>query len=197
MIAVTMQRHAAEPVGVRPRRRYPTSGTGPGGPARGEPVASARPSAVPTRLAIGAVDHPLEYEADRVADQVMRMSDAQFPLTGAPLQVSRTCAECAEEERGRTLQPNAAVAPAGATSTGTTKICSKRLEAPVLGWFFNHSYIDDTGMGNCRGNSMPGNYAIQSLTSGNFVKGCAAKTSTSTDPQSYAPNVRIATRRRG
>lgn len=69
-------------------------------------------------------------------------------------------------------------------------MCSKRLEAPVLGWFFNHSYIDDTGRNDCKGSSMPGNYAIQTLVSGNFLKGCAVKTSRSTDPQSRTPNVK-------
>lgn len=67
-------------------------------------------------------------------------------------------------------------------------ICSKRLEAPVAGWFANHAYIDDTGRNDCLGSGMPGNYAVQTLTSGNFYTGCAAKTSTSTDPQSYTPN---------
>jgi len=71
-----------------------------------------------------------------------------------------------------------------------TKVCSKRLEAPVLGWFFNHSYIDDTGSDNCLGKNMVGNYAIQALVSGNFLKGCAIKTATSTDPQDYTPNVK-------
>jgi hypothetical protein len=71
-----------------------------------------------------------------------------------------------------------------------TKVCSKRLEAPVLGWFFNHSYIDDTGSDNCLGSNMVGNYAIQTLVSGNFRKGCAIKTATSTDPQKYTPNVK-------
>lgn len=71
-----------------------------------------------------------------------------------------------------------------------TKVCSKRLEAPVLGWVFNHSYIDDTGMDNCLGSSMLGNYAVQTLVSGNFVKGCAVKTATSTDPIGRTPNVK-------
>jgi hypothetical protein len=71
-----------------------------------------------------------------------------------------------------------------------TKMCSKRLQAPGLGLIFNHSYIDDTGMDNCKGSSMPGNYAVQDLVSGNFLKGCAVKTATSTDPQSYTPNVK-------
>ena len=87
-----------------------------------------------------------------------------------------------------TREPDSA--SAGTTSTSTTKICSKRLDAFPGAFGVNHSYIDDTGMGNCRGKDMPGNYAIQTLVSGNFVKGCAAKTSTSTDPQTYTPNVK-------
>jgi hypothetical protein len=48
-------------------------------------------------------------------------------------------------------------------------------------------------MDNCLGNSRLGNYAIQTLVSGNFRKGCAVKTATSTDPQEYTPNVSSAT----
>jgi hypothetical protein len=99
-----------------------------------------------------------------------------------------------EAERGAALfmsgvpiQVSSMVSPA---LVQRTKVCSKRLEAPVLGWFFNHSYIDDTGMDNCLGNSRLGNYAIQTLVSGNFRKGCAVKTATSTDPQEYTPNVK-------
>jgi hypothetical protein len=64
------------------------------------------------------------------------------------------------------------------------------LEAPVAGWFAKHSYIDDTGRNNCLGNGLAGNYAIQTLWSGNFLKGCAIKTSKSTDPGKYKPNVK-------
>jgi hypothetical protein len=75
-------------------------------------------------------------------------------------------------------------------SPGSAMICSKRLEAPVAGWVANHSYIDDTGRGDCRGASMLNNYAIQTLVSGNFFAGCATKTDTSTDPQSFTPNIK-------
>jgi hypothetical protein len=81
------------------------------------------------------------------------------------------------------------IALTGSTS-GMAMICSKRLEASVVGWFANHSYIDDTGGGDCRGASKVGNYAIQTLWSGNFRRGCALKTDTSTDPQQYTPNVK-------
>jgi hypothetical protein len=73
-----------------------------------------------------------------------------------------------------------------------TKVCSKPLDNPLGRWPFriNHSYIDDTGSDNCKGNDQVGNYAIQTLYSGNFLNGCALKTATSTDPQKYTPNVK-------
>ncbi len=75
-------------------------------------------------------------------------------------------------------------------SPGSAMICSKRLEAPVAGWFANHAYIDDTGRGDCLGAGMLNNYAVQTLVSGNFFNGCATKTDRSTDPQKYSPNVK-------
>ena len=50
------------------------------------------------KLQIGAVNDPLEAEADRVADQVVRMSDPSVSIATAPPQVSRKCAGCEEEE---------------------------------------------------------------------------------------------------
>jgi hypothetical protein len=67
---------------------------------------SLRPSAVPVQLAIGAVNHPLEHEADCVADQVTRMANGQLPLSATPVHVSRTCSGCTQDEEGsRALQP--------------------------------------------------------------------------------------------
>lgn len=86
-------------------------------------------------------------------------------------------------------QPLAVPAPAS-FMLQRTKICSKRLEAPIIGRFFNHAYIDDTGQDDCKGASKVGNYAIQTLVSGNFIRGCAAKTDRSTDPQAYPPNLK-------
>ena len=54
---------------------------------------------VQPKLAIGAVDDPLEHEADRVADQVMRMPDPALAVSAAPPQVSRKCAACEEEDK--------------------------------------------------------------------------------------------------
>lgn len=77
-------------------------------------------------------------------------------------------------------------APIGALQRAM--ICSKRLEAPIAGRVANHAYIDDTGRNDCLGSSKVGNYAVQTLTEGNFLIGCAAKTDTSTDPQHHTPN---------
>jgi outer membrane protein OmpA-like peptidoglycan-associated protein len=45
-----------------------------------------------------------EQEADRVADQIMRMPDPKLSITAGPPQLSRKCAPCEEEEKTRTLQ---------------------------------------------------------------------------------------------
>ncbi len=60
-----------------------------------------QPLPIQTRLTIGAVDDPLEKEADGVADQVMRSpSSTHTPhgATRADVSLQRFCTECAEEE---------------------------------------------------------------------------------------------------
>ena len=52
---------------------------------------------IQAKLKVGAVDDPLEHEADRVADQVMRMPAPGAAMTSAPPQVSRKCAACEEQ----------------------------------------------------------------------------------------------------
>jgi outer membrane protein OmpA-like peptidoglycan-associated protein len=60
------------------------------------------------KLAVGPVDDPLEREADRVADQVVRMADPA-PVSSSPaLQLQRKCAECEEEQDQQTLQKKSA-----------------------------------------------------------------------------------------
>jgi hypothetical protein len=49
------------------------------------------------QLRVGAVDDPLEREADTAADRVMRMTDPRISLS-APPTLSRKCAGCAQEE---------------------------------------------------------------------------------------------------
>jgi hypothetical protein len=50
------------------------------------------------KLEVGAVDDPLEAEADRVADQVMRMPDPALSVSNSTPQISRKCAACEEED---------------------------------------------------------------------------------------------------
>jgi hypothetical protein len=71
------------------------------GSAAGSPVALQR------KLAIGAVNDPLEHEADRVAEQVMRMPASATVLRGSPLQLSRKCATCEDEEKGKLQKKSA------------------------------------------------------------------------------------------
>jgi hypothetical protein len=54
------------------------------------------------KLTIGAVNDPLEREADAVADQVMRMPDPAMVLSASPQRISRKCAACESEETLRT-----------------------------------------------------------------------------------------------
>jgi hypothetical protein len=51
------------------------------------------------KLSIGQADDLLEHEADRVADKVMRIAADGIAVEAAPLQVSRKCAACDEEEK--------------------------------------------------------------------------------------------------
>ena len=48
------------------------------------------------KLKVGSVNDPLEHEADRVADQVMRMT-VPAAMTSAPPQISRKCEACERE----------------------------------------------------------------------------------------------------
>jgi hypothetical protein len=76
--------------------------------AAGE-TASLRPlPAVPlaAKLKIGPVDSPLEQEADRVADQVMKMTSVTVSGSSTPLLINRKCAAC-EKERQDSQEPSA------------------------------------------------------------------------------------------
>jgi hypothetical protein len=64
----------------------------------GQQPSSALPRLQP-KLAIGSANDPLEREADRVADQVMRMPDPALSIAAAPAQLSRKCAACEEEDK--------------------------------------------------------------------------------------------------
>jgi hypothetical protein len=74
------------------------------------PAESTRGLAAPARvlqprLEIGAVDDPLEREADAVADRVMRMPEPALTLSSTLPRISRKCAACEEEEKQVQMKP--------------------------------------------------------------------------------------------
>jgi Domain of unknown function (DUF4157) len=81
------------------------------------------PSVIQPKLAIGRVDDPLEHEADRVADQVMRMPARALTIAPVSRQLSRRCASC--EEEAKMLQPK----PAGPTKAAAREAPSIVYEA--------------------------------------------------------------------
>jgi hypothetical protein len=90
-----------------------------------------------TKLKVGAVNDPLEHEADRVADQMMRMAHPGAAMTSAPAQVSRKCAACEAEEKlqkkGVGSQAGRADAPASVHETLHSP--SQPLEAATRAYF--------------------------------------------------------------
>jgi hypothetical protein len=68
---------------------------------------------VQPKLAIGPADDPLEHEAERIADQAMRMPASDFISTHAPARISRKCEARAEEEHQLQAKPDATSAAAG------------------------------------------------------------------------------------
>ena len=60
---------------------------------------TARPSfPLQAKLTVGAVDDPLEHEADRVADQVLRMRAPDIASPAARPQIRRKCSGCEEQD---------------------------------------------------------------------------------------------------
>ena len=74
-----------------------------GRPSRPRPpsplATTARPGAMQAKLIVGQANDPLENEADRVANQVMRMPDPALSIAPTPVQLSRKCAACEEEDK--------------------------------------------------------------------------------------------------
>ena len=65
------------------------------------PPVISQPTAPPLqrKLEIGAVNDPLEAEADRVAEHVTRMPDPAIAIRSATPHISRKCAACEEEDQ--------------------------------------------------------------------------------------------------
>lgn len=102
------------------------------------PALSRPPTVVlKPKLAIGSVDDPLEREADRVADQVTRMTDRGAALTAAPPRVSRKCAACEEEQKLQKKEagPQAAVSVAPANVHEVLSSPGQPLDAASRAYF--------------------------------------------------------------
>ena len=67
---------------------------GDGGPSCGAALAFP----LQAKLELGAVNDPLEQEADRIAEQIMHTAGSDVFPTDGPAQVSRKCANCEDEE---------------------------------------------------------------------------------------------------
>jgi hypothetical protein len=72
------------------------------------PAATPIRGAVQAKLVVGQANDPLEQEADRVADRVMRMADPDLPTMDGSPQVSRKCAACEAEEEEKLQKKEAA-----------------------------------------------------------------------------------------
>jgi hypothetical protein len=70
---------------------------------------------VQPKLAVGRVDDPLEREADRVADRVMRMPVPEPSVATTHPQLRRKCAVCEEEESAQMVRTKRAATREGAS----------------------------------------------------------------------------------
>ncbi len=72
--------------------------------------------AIQTKLSVGAVDDPMEHEADAMADKVMRMPEQNF--------IQRKCADCEEEEKQLQRKPLASFIQKKQASPGNNVVAS-------------------------------------------------------------------------
>ncbi len=114
-------------------RLFSQHGSEPGAPGN----MARLPGILHAKLRIGAVNDPLEHEADRVADQVMRMPAPASVLSSAPEQVSCKCAECEEEEEKLQMKeagPEAATGEAPASVHEVLRSPGQPLDAATRGF---------------------------------------------------------------
>jgi hypothetical protein len=100
----------------------------------GGPTPAARPSAglpwpIHAKIEVGAVDDPLEREADRVAEQVVRMPDHRLQRKCA---CGGTCSECSKQSSEQEHSPVRMkhIGPAGPALTETPLIVHEVLRSP-------------------------------------------------------------------
>ena len=103
------------------------------------------PHPIQAKLVVGQVDDPLEHEADRVADQVMRMPAPEVSVAAAPPQLSRKCAGCEEEEKlqQKSAGPQAATSEAPASVHEVLSSPGQPLDAATRTYFeprFGHDF---------------------------------------------------------
>ena len=110
------------------------------------PTVARLPGVIQPKLVVGQVDDPLEHEADRVAEQVMRDPGQAVSLTAASPQLSRKCAACEEEENSLRMKParsDASGAPAPALVHEVLSSPGRSLDAPTRAFFeprFGHDF---------------------------------------------------------
>ena len=85
------------------------------------------PGALQAKLVVGQVNDPLEHEADRVADQVMRIPAPEVSISATPPQLSHKGAACKED--AQTLQTKSAEPP-GSTVNEAPGIVHEVLRSP-------------------------------------------------------------------
>lgn len=107
---------------VAAARRRPARVPAVGNQAALRALRSPHAPVIQRKLAIGATNDPLEHEADRAADRVMRMPDPSIAGSPAPLQVSRNSASYEEAEK---LQEK----PAGPQGTAVPPIVHEALRS--------------------------------------------------------------------
>jgi hypothetical protein len=79
-------------ISARPHYFRPTGQANPRG-------SSPQPAIIQRKLVLGQDNDQLEHEADRAADQVMRMPDPELSIVPGWTQLSRKCAACEEEDK--------------------------------------------------------------------------------------------------
>lgn len=108
---------------MRPRSRAPE----PAGPAEAEAVASQLPGVIQAQLTVGAVDDPLEREADRVSDEVASMPGGLDVASGPPA-VPSCSSQVAPRSETAPASVHAALGGAGAPlSPGVREDMERRI----------------------------------------------------------------------
>ncbi len=128
---------------------------------------SAANTVVQRKLSIGAVNDPLETEADSMADKVMRMPEPVGHISNTAKAVQRKCANCEEEETARRkplasfIQKKGSEGGTVASDTVTQQINSSRgsgnrMDSPTQSFMESRFGTDFSGV-----NIHTGSQAIQ------------------------------------